>query len=177
MTKRAIHRALPAHQTKTTFRRACPIALSLPEIRFLLEDNRLCRDFEPGWIDLLAHKFHALEAHTGALIFAEGEKESYLAIVAQGEVSVWKETASAEVKRIATIPSGYSFGEMSLIDATPRSATIRAEQDSVILTLSRNNFDTLRTESPHLALAFVLRIARLISLRLRQTSGSLCEYL
>lgn len=157
--------------------RAHPVMRSPKDIASLLEPCRFVRGLTLRQLDLLALKMRVMEASEGDLIFREGEKNAYLGLVATGAVSVWKENTQGRAKRIALIRAGFTFGEMSLIDQAPRSATVSAAEKSVILTLDQENLTALGVENPSLALELVSRIARLISLRLRQTSGVLSEYI
>ena len=65
---------------------------------------------------------------------------------------------------------------MSLIDGEPRSATAVAESNCVLLVLTRERLDQLATKAPGLAYKVLLLLARLISQRLRQTSGKFVEF-
>ena len=80
-------------------------------------------------------------------------------------------------KPLARIETGKPFGEMSLIDGEPRSATAKAKVDSKVLTLTQDDFRTLSEEHPRLGAILLMKLAELMSYRLRQTSGMLVEYL
>jgi CRP-like cAMP-binding protein len=66
---------------------------------------------------------------------------------------------------------------MALIDQERRSATCRAESDCELLTISTESLHKLSVEHPRLAYRFMFCLARLLSRRLRRTSGMLVEYL
>jgi len=57
---------------------------------------------------------------------------------------------------------------MSLIDILPRSANIRAEQNSRILAFPKRELTTFFTRSPRVQMTMILNIARSLSLRLRE---------
>ena len=78
---------------------------------------------------------------------------------------------------IASLAKGAVFGEMSLIDGSPRSASIIANEDAILLVLTKDKFFYLMDHAPRLGLKLVLKIAKSLSLRLRQTSGVLIDYL
>jgi CRP-like cAMP-binding protein len=69
------------------------------------------------------------------------------------------------------------MGEMSLLDELPYSATAVAREDTQLLLLTRMNFERLGIEQPVLCNVLLRQIARLMSLRLRQTTGILLDYL
>lgn len=69
------------------------------------------------------------------------------------------------------------IGEMSLIDGLPYSAPIRTIEACTLILLTRNNCTQCVQQHPALGVKLLLEIARLISLRLRQTSGQLVDAL
>ena len=62
-------------------------------------------------------------------------------------------------KRVRLMP-GEFFGEMSLLDGEPRSATVRAETDMRLLLIQRRNFQTLLTEVPELTRSILIVLSR-----------------
>ena len=62
-------------------------------------------------------------------------------------------------KRVRLMP-GEFFGEMSLLDGEPRSATVRAETDMRLLVILRRNFQTLLTEVPELTRNILVVLSR-----------------
>jgi CRP-like cAMP-binding protein len=66
---------------------------------------------------------------------------------------------------------------MAMIDGERRSATGRASQDTLIAVLSRGRFETLIAERPGLGVRLLIRIARILSQRLRLASGQLVDHL
>ena len=71
-------------------------------------------------------------------------------------------------KRIRLGP-GEFFGEMSLLDGEPRSATVRAETDMRLLVILRRNFQSLLTEVPELTRSILVVLSR----RLREIERAL----
>jgi CRP-like cAMP-binding protein len=63
---------------------------------------------------------------------------------------------------------GDIFGELAFFDHQPRSADIRAVDDSEAIIMTSTGFDRLRLAQPQLALRFVLHLGRVVSLRFRQ---------
>ena len=128
-------------------------------------------------VQLLASYVRAYEAKKDAVIFKEGDKGMFMCIVIAGRVSILKESQGHEKKRVATVRPGKSLGEMSLLDELPYSASAVAQEDTQLLLLTRMNFERLGSEQPELCNALMRQIARLMSLRLRQTTGVLLDYL
>src|SRR5438552_3003398 len=62
----------------------------------------------------------------GDVIIEEGRTGNGLYVITSGQVEVVKGATTGTTKRLATLATGDFFGEMSLLDEWPRSATVRA---------------------------------------------------
>jgi len=91
----------------------------------------------------------------GATIFRKGAPGDYMYVVIEGEVDVM-----AEGKYIRTLSPGDIFGEMSLIDAAPRSADTVAKSDCVLAPVDERRFLFLVHETPMFALHMLEVMAR-----------------
>jgi CRP-like cAMP-binding protein len=100
-----------------------------------------------------------------------------LCLIVDGRVSVMKQGAGGAAKQISSAGAGRVVGEMSLIDGEPRSASVVADEPSTLVVLTGEGFAHLSSENPRLAIKVLLKISKLISQRLRQTSGALVDYL
>ena len=80
-------------------------------------------------------------------------------------------SASVEVTRRkrGKMGPGHFFGEMSLLDGEPRSATVRAETDMRLLVILRRNFQALLSEVPELTRNILVVLSR----RLREVERAL----
>ena len=70
-----------------------------------------------------------------------------------------------------------SLGEMTIVDGEPRSATAVAVASSTLAVLTQENFLLIMRDKPALSAKLLLKIAQLLSQRLRLTSGILVDYL
>lgn len=121
--------------------------------------------------------FKAYEAPKGAVIFQEGQVERSMGIIVSGQIDITKADQQLKATVLARLRAGQTFGEMSLIDDEPRSATAVAASDSVILFITKDNFLRLSRELPPLAFAVLWKVSRQLSQRLRRASGQLVDYL
>jgi CRP-like cAMP-binding protein len=62
-------------------------------------------------------------------------------------------------RRVAELGSGDSFGELALLDRGPRSATVRAETDMVLVVVDELDFSALLDEVPALARKLLATLA------------------
>ncbi|HSV28494.1 MAG TPA: cyclic nucleotide-binding domain-containing protein [Candidatus Omnitrophota bacterium] len=76
----------------------------------------------------------------GKPIFSEGERGDAAYVVESGEVGIYKEI-DGEVVKLGTIKQGGIFGEMAVIDGTPRMATALAEGHVVLVRVPKGVFD------------------------------------
>jgi len=107
----------------------------------------------------------ALEAETewtrldgGAVLFREGDVGDSLYVLLTGRLRVFVRAASGEDAFVAEIGRGEGVGEMALLTGAPRSATVIAARDSVLVRLSRNAFERIVERSPRLMLRVTRRL-------------------
>ncbi len=103
----------------------------------------------------------------GDRIVEEGTPSDCLFILAGGSVRVTKVAGDAVVELCVLEDSGEFFGEMSLIDILPRSASVVAGEQTRILAFPKRVLTTLFTKVPRVQMTLILNIARNLSLRLR----------
>lgn len=104
----------------------------------------------------------------GDTILTEGEdgRTAYLIVSGKVEVTVG---SGAKAKSLATLRGGEVFGEMSLLEPGPRSATVKALDRTECLVTSYDDFMGAIQEDPEKAVHFM----RTLVTRLRQTNEML----
>lgn len=111
------------------------------------------------------------------VLFFEGDKKPYLVLIAKGKVHVVKFDSNRKPRRIVTLGAGKTIGEMTIIDGEPRSASAITASEATLMVMTAERFATLVKEWPRVAIVLVLKIAKLMSQYLRQTSGRLIDHL
>jgi CRP-like cAMP-binding protein len=152
-------------------------APSSDRIAAMLEDVQMVKDLEWAQIKALADYVQIYRAVPGAELFHEGDKGDFMCFVLEGKLEVHKEDNRRVDKTVTTILPGRSLGEMTIVDGEPRSATAIAVATSTLAVLTQENFLKIMNEKPALSARLLLKIAQLISQRLRLTSGILVDYL
>jgi signal transduction histidine kinase len=107
----------------------------------------------------------------GHVLFAEGEPGAHAFVIIEGELEVIKETEGREVL-LAVRGPGDVIGEMALLDAKPRNATLRARSAARLLSIPKLQMDDLLASSPTAARALfsvLLERWRETESRLRQS--------
>ncbi len=83
------------------------------------------------------------EIKAGEFLFREGDEGDKFYIVFDGAVEILKERPLGDHERLAVKRGGEAFGEMSLLNDAPRSASVRAVEHARLLSVSRADFDDL----------------------------------
>lgn len=138
----------------------------------ILDASHWGEDFSWEQLQIIGYYFRPYAAAKGTVIYQEGEMGSSMGVIVKGSIGIYKNN-----RLISTLRVGRTFGEMSVIDAQPRSATARAEEETVFLSLDKTSMLTLADRNPALAFKFIWNISRALSQRLRLTSGRLAEFL
>lgn len=150
---------------------------SSDRIAAMLENAQMLRDFEWAQIKALAAYVQLYRAVPGAVLFREGDRGDFMCIVLEGKLEVHKEDNRHIDKTVTTVFPGRSLGEMTIVDGEPRSATAVVIETSTLAVLTQENFLLIMRDKPALSAKLLLKIAQLLSQRLRLTSGILVDYL
>jgi CRP/FNR family cyclic AMP-dependent transcriptional regulator len=112
----------------------------------------------------------------GEVVFREGDPGSFMLILVEGQLSIYKGGEHGQ-RLLSYEGRGRVVGEMALLDHERRSATCIVDKDSLFITFDHTGLEQLAEHYPGLAYHFMLSLARLLSKRLRRTSGLLVEHL
>ncbi len=144
-----------------------------PQTLQLLRDTAIFEQLDDDQLTRIGQRLINLEFETGDLVFREGAPGRYICFVIDGNLEVLKETEDGNRVAIATLRSGHSVGEMSIIDGLTCSATVVAQTPARVLALTREDFDLLVDDEPRLGAEIFRGISRLLSMSLRKTSADL----
>jgi glutaminase len=109
------------------------------------------------------------------VVFEAGEAASELLIILQGKASICLNLPSGLSYRVTTCTPGMTFGEMALLDRSPRSATVRADTDIVALALSVERFEELSQTGTSVYAKLLTNIARHLASRLRKRNAEVID--
>lgn len=104
-----------------------------------------------------------LEVREGTELTKEGAPGFEFFLVLEGKVA-----CSVAGRQIAELGSGEFFGELSLLDGKPRSATVTAVGPTRVLVLSASEFATLLQSAP----SITVKLLAALSERLRRTRAA-----
>ncbi|MBI3925512.1 MAG: Flp pilus assembly complex ATPase component TadA [Armatimonadetes bacterium] len=138
-------------------------APQLEEIAQFLQHTEIFQDLAPEELEAIARSTSLQEYAREQVIVRQGDPGTELFIIAQGLVEVVVEDPDLGIEQpVLELAPGQSFGEMSLLSKTPRSATIRARHDTVCVVLSQTDFDAILQHLPRVAVP----ISRYLAARL-----------
>jgi CRP/FNR family transcriptional regulator, cyclic AMP receptor protein len=109
--------------------------------------------------------------HRGELLFSEGEPGDTLYVIADGKLKLGRSAADGRENLIAVLGPGEMFGELSLFDPGPRTATATALTDTDLMGLSHEHLRPWLTGRPEVALQLLQALAQ----RLRRTNANLAD--
>jgi uncharacterized membrane protein len=107
----------------------------------------------------------------GQLVFNQGDRAGEMYIVADGHVNIHLPGEGSQRVSLKDLARGEYFGELSLFDDKPRSASALATTDAILLELTRDTLSGYLERRPRAAMA----ILRTMSERLRETNTLLSE--
>ena len=108
----------------------------------------------------------------GDTVVRQGEPGGDLFVLLEGSVSVERSGLP-----IATLQAGGHFGEMGLVDAGPRSASVLALEPIRVMIIHRDDVLALMQREPTLAVKMLWAFVQVLSQRLRATNTELSEVL
>ena len=139
---------------------------SMKQLAFLRQVS-LFANLTDSELQALAADFVPLTFRQHETILRQGDQGEMLYLIQSGRVRIYVLGEEGQEISMRLMGPGEVFGELALIDDLPRSASVVALEDTVVLTLPRSAYlDHLR-RCPQLALNFM----RTLSTRLRYTTG------
>ncbi len=114
--------------------------------------------------------------HGGEIIFIEHTEGDELFAILEGEVSISLELASEEdAMPLVCLRTGDVFGELAVVDESPRSATARAVTDCRVLVIGKASLDALMEADHDLGFKVMRNLARLVSYRVRTANQKILD--
>lgn len=127
----------------------------------------------PLFAQLAADELAVLEPHVerrsfqkGEFVFREGDPGDDLYVIAMGSASVYRVDGENSI-RLVTFSEGTVFGEMALLDAKPRSASVQADGALVCYVMSRRSFDEMVDKHHSIAVKLLSSLSQELGRRVR----------
>jgi CRP/FNR family transcriptional regulator, cyclic AMP receptor protein len=145
------------------------VVSSLTPSTALLKEVKLFQAFSEGELQSILQMGTSSSFEPYANIVIEGELSWGLYLILSGVVGIFKTNKlTGDSFDVAQLQTGNFFGEMSLVDGNPRSATVRTLTQSVLFFISKDSFTQFLDQSSDLKMRFFNNcVANLVG-RLRQ---------
>ena len=130
----------------------------------------LLKDLDTDTLGVVAQAASTDTFDAGEDVCREGQSASGLYLLSSGSVRVTKSNADAEVVMLG---SGSHFGEVSLVDDAPRSATVTANERSIIIKIDAGTLHQKLAANTAAGAVFYRAVAKSLAKRLRTTTDDL----
>jgi CRP/FNR family transcriptional regulator, cyclic AMP receptor protein len=138
-----------------------------------LSGIELFSGLKPVALDLVA-RIATEETHKrGEKIFRHGDPGEKLYLILEGKVRISREVPGMGEEALAVLGPGQLFGEMALLDESPRSADANVHETCRLLAVPRDAFDDLLFLNKDLAYEVLWSIVKMLLRRLRETNDKL----
>jgi len=121
---------------------------------------------DAGAADALRASMNLVKLRKGQSLFKEGDDGDHLYVVSSGKVKLGTKSVDGRENLLMILGPGDMFGELSLFDSGPRTATATAVTDSKLLALGQDKVIPWVKEHPEVSLQLLARLAS----RLRRTN-------
>jgi CRP/FNR family transcriptional regulator, cyclic AMP receptor protein len=134
----------------------------------LLERHPLLVNLTPDQLEHVSHAGEVESYNANETIVAEGSLGDALFLILSGQVAVHR-----GAQTFATLGAGDFFGEMSLVEPAPRSATVTSMSATFAFRLPHDALRTLISDDPNAASVLLVQVVRTLSDRLRRANQML----
>jgi CRP/FNR family cyclic AMP-dependent transcriptional regulator len=122
-------------------------------------------------VEALSSEFEVMEVARGQILFHEGEPGDSLYIVISGKVKLGRRASDGRENLVAVMGPSDQFGELSLFDPGPRTATAVVVTDGRVARLPKAALQKWVEERPQIA----MQLLRVVARRLRRTNTMLAD--
>ena len=145
-------------------------------INFLLEAP-MFGDLDAAELSQIVHIMQVQRVRDGQPIFREGDPGDAWYVIFQGAAEVHKSQEFLPSRRIASLGPRACFGEMAILDHSPRSATVVSRGETTVFRFPRKDFEALRAEGNLAAYKLVYEMAKVLCARARSITQQLSDAL
>ncbi|MEW6286859.1 MAG: cyclic nucleotide-binding domain-containing protein [Chloroflexota bacterium] len=125
--------------------------IEIPARIAFLKKIHLFYGLDESELETIANQLEEVSYASGQVIFRQGDKSEYFYMIYKGGVRIVRKHERKEIPLAVLVANDY-FGEMGLLDRRKRSGTVTATSDTLLLVLSRENFESLYKRSALLRL-------------------------
>ncbi|MDD5773044.1 MAG: sigma 54-interacting transcriptional regulator [bacterium] len=116
----------------------------------LLADTPLFHKLKPDELALIASVTEELVVKKGGYVYRQGEMGHAFYVIVQGKVDLIVNYDDGGTSTVGHLSAGNHFGEISLLTGSPRSRSVKASEDLILLSLEKIAFDEILLENPRI---------------------------
>lgn len=135
----------------------------------ILEQVKLFEGVDPKYLKGIAGISSEKTFKTGEYLMKQGEGGIGLFIIIKGKVKIEKTDTRGNLVEVAENGPGDIMGEMAVLDGSPRTASVKAAEETICLVLASWEFNAFMKAHPELA----LQILPIVIKRFRETNDAL----
>ncbi|MFH2009946.1 MAG: cyclic nucleotide-binding domain-containing protein [bacterium] len=140
----------------------------------LLENTTLFAGLDKAQLERLQGIGQRHTYRDGDVIFEEGDSGHDVYVLLEGRIQITvKMSRDTEQAPVHTIVPGSVFGEFALVSDSERSATAQATKDSTCFVFTRESFEQLSEQDPHLGYRVTRNLAEILVGRIVKTTRDL----
>lgn len=149
--------------------------LTLEQIITFLMGAPMFGDLDAAELSQIVHLMQIQYLREGQTVFREGQPGDAWYVVFEGSVEVLAGDPIEGERVLLRLGPPACFGEMAILDGSPRSATVRASERSTVFRFPRADFRELLQADNLAAYKLVYHMAQVLVARQRQTTARLVE--
>ena len=142
-----------------------------------LKGSPYASELKAEQLDIFIAYVELLELKPDTTVFKEVDSGDAVYFILKGELEVTMDSDWGEDVKIATLTDGSVFGEMSLIDELPRSASVTARSKSSVLRLKKIYFEEILEKHPAIGVILLKGLSKIVCQRVRESNSTLSEFL
>jgi CRP-like cAMP-binding protein len=146
------------------------------ELLNFLRDSPLFRSLSKRELRNISAIAHKRTYQDGEYVFRKGQPGAAMFIIRSGQVEVIDHEGLDHYTTIATLGPDALFGELAMLDDSPRSASVKALAITEIFAFFRSDLERLLAAFPQIGLQVYRSLALIIGHRLKQTNAQLFNH-
>lgn len=112
--------------------------------------------------NVLAEQLDQKRVYAGQMVFNQGDEGGTMYVVQSGKIEIFVKDDNNERVVLSVVEPGGIFGELSLLDNEPRSASAKALEDTFLFIVDRHDLEMLFEKHKHAALDIMTMLSRRI---------------
>jgi CRP-like cAMP-binding protein len=153
-----------------------PAPITLEQILNFLLDAPMFGDLNPSELSHIVGIMQIQHVRDGSAVFREGEPGDSWYVIFEGRCEVVQDTGTGP-RCIAALGPRACFGEMAILERSPRMATVLALGEVTVFRFPRKDFEGLLADGNLAAYKLIYEMAKVLSARARHTSKQLAAAL